>query len=75
MRCWDYMFELLGCVCVCDCCMREQWWALVFSPKRACLAKARLTEAHSCYLSESSFRRPTLFLSEQTSRSGKGNLT
>jgi len=23
---------------VCDCCTREQWWTLVFSPKRACLA-------------------------------------
>jgi len=23
----------------------EQWWALFFSPKRVCLAQARLTEA------------------------------
>jgi len=23
---------------LCDGCTREQWWALVFSPKRVCLA-------------------------------------
>ena len=31
------------------CCTREQWWALVFSPKRACLAQARSTEARPSY--------------------------
>jgi len=31
------MFALFG-ACFGDCCTREQWWALVFSPKRACLA-------------------------------------
>jgi len=38
----EYMISVDVACCVFSC---VQWWALFFSPKRACLAQARLTEA------------------------------
>jgi len=58
------MFELFG-ACLGDYCTREQWWALVFSPKRACLAYARLQRLAQAISCELSLRRlTTLWASE-----------
>ena len=48
--------------------MCEQWRVLVFSPKRACLAWARLKVTRLRCRRELSFRRVALVLSERTQR-------
>jgi len=48
--------------------LREQWGVLVFSPKRACLAYARLAATRTSWFCELSLRRWAPVLSESLSR-------
>ncbi|QCD95758.1 hypothetical protein DEO72_LG6g454 [Vigna unguiculata] len=54
-----------------SCCTREQWRTLVFSPRRANLAQARVPEVAPWNLHELSLRRQAPVLSDSPSRSGE----
>jgi len=70
---WDVYCVSL--VVLLDGCTREKWWALVFSPKRACLAYARFTKARPSYFTRvvaqatrTIFQRANVSLKQEGSR-------
>jgi len=52
--------------------LQEQWWVLVFSPKRACLAQARFTTTCQGFLLELSLKRRAFVLREGSSQQARG---
>jgi len=67
-----YGNELCGVdMSVCGVACVKQWGRLVFSPKRACFAQARIAESLPWCCSSISLRRPKLVLSDALSRSGE----